>query len=61
MEAGSRGYDAKVYGRASWDGSKFSAFDWVFMGMRKGKAQFNQREDDPGPAPMGVTLSLRRR
>jgi len=60
MEAGSRGYDATLYGRSMWDGSKFSAFDWVVMGMRRGKAQFNQRENDLGPAPMGIALSLRR-
>lgn len=60
MEAGSRGFDAKLYGRAKWDGTRFTAFDWVILGTRRGKAQFNQREDDPGPAPMGVTLSLRR-
>ena len=60
MASGSRGYDAMLYGRGSWDGTKFTSLDIVAMGMRRGAARFNQRERDPGPAPMGVTLSLRR-
>lgn len=62
MEAGARGYDAKLYGRGAWDAKKgaLSTLDIVVIGMRKGKATFNQRENDPGPAPMGVALSLRR-
>lgn len=59
-EAGSRGYDAKMYGEGAWDGTKFTSLDIVAIGMRRGIAQFNQRENDPGPAPMGVTLSLTR-
>jgi len=61
MEAGSRGYDAKLYGQGVWAAAKgvFNSFDIVVLGIRMGKAQFNQRENDPGPAPMGVTLSLR--
>jgi hypothetical protein len=63
MEAGSRGFDAKLYGQGAWDADKraFSSLDIVVIGLRSGNTQFNQRESDPGPAPMGVTLSLRRR
>lgn len=63
MAGGSRGYDAKIYGQAKWNAgrSAFDALDIVAMGMRKGAARFNQRENDPGPAPMGITLSLRRK
>jgi hypothetical protein len=63
MEAGSRSYGAKLYGQGEWDAAKgvFSNLDIVVIGMRSGKTQFNQRENDPGPAPMGVTLSLHRR
>lgn len=61
MAAGDRGYDAKIYGQGSWDGSKFTELDLVVMGIRRGAAMFNQRESDKGPAPMGVTLSLRRK
>ena len=60
MVSGSRGFDAKLYGQGTWDGSKFSELDIVVIGMRRGSAAFNQRERDPGPAPMGITLSLRR-
>jgi hypothetical protein len=62
MEAGSQGYDARLYGQARFDraSGKFSAFDLVASGMRKGAWRFNRREQDPGPAPMGVALSLRR-
>ena len=60
MASGSRGFDAKLYGQAQWDGTKFTEFDIVVMGTRRGAAQFNQRENDRGPAPMGVTLSLSR-
>ena len=60
MASGSRGYDAKLYGQAQWGGTKFTEFDIVVMGTRRGAAQFNQRENDRGPAPMGVTLSLSR-
>lgn len=60
MASGGRGYDAKIYGQGAWDGTKFTQLDIVVMGMRRGAATFNQRENDPGPAPMGVTLSLSR-
>lgn len=61
MVSGSRGYDAKLYGRGVWDGKKFDSLDIVVLGMRRGAARFNQRENDRDPAPMGVTLSLSRR
>ncbi|MBX3118275.1 MAG: hypothetical protein KF784_04360 [Fimbriimonadaceae bacterium] len=57
-----RGYDAKMYGRGEWDTAKksFNSLELVFTGMRRGAAQFNRRENDPGPAPMGITLVLHR-
>jgi hypothetical protein len=60
MSGGGRSYEAKLYGQGTWDGAKFIELDLVAMGTRRGRATFNQRENDPGPAPMGVTLSLRR-
>ncbi len=60
MAGGARGYDATLYGKAKWVSNQFESFDWVVMGMRRGASRFNQRENDPGPAPMGVTLSLRK-
>ncbi|MCW5937112.1 MAG: hypothetical protein KIT11_07395 [Fimbriimonadaceae bacterium] len=62
MNDGSRGYEATVYGQGTWskDAWEFTSFDLVAVGMRKGASRFNQRENDLGPAPMGVTLSLYR-
>lgn len=62
LGATSRGYEAKLYGQGLWDSLKgaFSSLDIVVIGTRTGRAQFNQRENDLGPAPMGVTLSLSR-
>ena len=60
MASGSRGYDAKLYGQGAWNGKIFDFLDIVVIGTRRRAARFNQREADPGPAPMGVTLSLRR-
>lgn len=60
MESGPRGYDARMYGRGTWRHGKFESLDWVVLGTRTGAATFNQRERDPGPAPMGITLSLSR-
>lgn len=60
MESGSRSFDGKLYGLAHHSGKAFTSFDWVIIGTRKGAARFNQRENDPGPAPMGMTLSMRR-
>lgn len=60
LEAGPRGYDAVIYGQGTWSGREFTGLDLVVTGMRRGAWQFNQRERDLGPAPMGVTLSLHR-
>lgn len=62
LESGSRGYSATIYGAGEWDRSKreFRSLDLVATGMRRGASRFNQRERDPGPAPMGVSLSLHR-
>lgn len=55
-----RGYEATIYGRGEWDTTKrtFKSLDLAVVGMRFGAAQFNRRENDPGPAPMGVSLVL---
>lgn len=62
MEEGSRAYSAAIYGVGEWDRAKsaFRSLDLVAAGTRRGASRFNQRERDPGPAPMGVTLSLHR-
>jgi hypothetical protein len=62
MRAGPRSYAVKLYGRGEYERAKrsFRRLDLVAAGLRSGAAQFNRRERDPGPAPMGVTLSLSR-
>lgn len=62
LSGGGRGYDASFYGESIWNPNRqaFESFDIVFAGMRTGASRFNRREDDLGPAPMGVTLSLHR-
>ncbi len=60
MDSGANSYRAKLYGQSTWNSSSgsFEKFDLVATGMRSGAWQFNQREQDKGPAPMGVSLSL---
>lgn len=62
LESESRGYSATIYGVGEWDRTKrqFNSLDLVAAGPRWGASRFNQRERDPGPAPMGVMLSLHR-
>lgn len=54
------GYDAELYGEATWDDERgsFTGFDLVAVGPRWGANQYNDREDDPGPAPLGVAFGL---
>ena len=54
------GYDAGLYGEATWDEERgaFSAFDLVAVGPRWGANQYNVREDDLGPAPLGIAFGL---
>lgn len=60
LAAPGRSFAGKIYGRGSLDGKAFNSLDLVAIGNRQGSSRFNQRESDPGPAPMGVTLSLKR-
>lgn len=60
LRGAGRSIVGKVYGRGVWSGSKFESLDLVMLGTRQGSSRFNQRENDPGPAPIGVTLSLKR-
>lgn len=60
MEAGSQSYVCTIYGQGVWNEAtqKFESFDLVAIGDRRGAWQFNNRENDRGPAPMGVALSV---
>lgn len=55
-----RGYEARLLGKATYDrkAERFTAFELVAVGTRWGQGNCNLRHDDPGPAPMGVVLTL---
>ncbi|MGN6810327.1 MAG: hypothetical protein ACTHMP_05595 [Thermomicrobiales bacterium] len=56
----SSGYDCALYGEATWDDARqrFASFDLVASGPRWGANQYNNREDDLGPAPLGIAFGL---
>lgn len=56
----SRGYESKLYGRATWDlrKEKFTGFELVAVGDRWGAGNCNQRNEDTARAPMGVAMIL---
>ncbi len=60
MDTGNTSYTCTIYGLSRWnpETEKFASFDLVTTGIRRGKWQFNQRENDLGPAAMGIVLSL---
>lgn len=60
LTQGANSFAPKIYGEAVWNSSAgaFTSFDWVVIGPRTGAWQFNQREQDRGPAPMGIAISL---
>lgn len=60
MDAGAQGYSCTIYGQGVWNekDGKFESFDLVAIGDRRGAWRFNNRERDPGPAPMGVAISV---
>ncbi|MFG0285427.1 MAG: hypothetical protein ACF8R7_13500 [Phycisphaerales bacterium JB039] len=55
-----RGAGFKLLGAADWDtgAERFVRFDLLAIGDRWGATQYNGRADDPGPAPMGVLLTI---
>ena len=54
------GFDATLYGEAEWDraAGRFVAFDLLACGPRWGTNQYNNRQDDLGPAPLGIAFEL---
>ncbi len=55
-----RGTDLTVEGTLIWDAGvgRFLRFDLVATGTRWGATQYNSRQDDPGPAPIGFAFEL---
>ena len=62
MDSKRQKYAPELYGRAVWnlEDEAFESFDLLAIGDREGAGNFNQRSSDPGPAPMGIVLSLHR-
>ncbi len=62
MDSGTLKYEPTLYGRGLWNPkkSRFEELEIVAIGNREGAGTFNQRGNDPGPAPMGVALILHR-
>jgi hypothetical protein len=54
------GFDATLYGEATWDEARgvFVAFELVAAGPRWGANQYNNRDDDLGPEPLGIAFGL---
>jgi hypothetical protein len=57
-EEQSRGYEARLVGRGSFDlaSGRFRELELVALGQRWGGTQFNGRHDDLAPSTMGVAL-----
>lgn len=54
------GFDAQLLGAAKFDRKAQRFVEWKLLavGMRHGATEFNGRQDDFGPAPMGVAFAL---
>jgi len=53
-----RSVEMKLHGIAVWEGENFVSFDLVAAGQRSGKSGANGRENDTGPAPLGIAFQL---
>ena len=60
LRGSTREFSCRLHGTAVYDARdrRFLAFELVAAGQRSGRDQFNFRNDDPGPAPMGVAYVL---
>ncbi|MBX3096232.1 MAG: hypothetical protein KF812_05165 [Fimbriimonadaceae bacterium] len=58
MNAGGRSFSGQIYGEGKVDSGALVEMSWVCIGPRAGRDVFNQREQDPGPIPMGVVIDL---
>lgn len=54
---GRRGFDAKLHGKAVWDGTRFRRFELLAVGTRRGSTAVNFRFQEP-PSPLGVAFFI---
>lgn len=54
----SRSFAGTMYGKATWNGARFTEFELAWTGLRTGATKYNQRAEDQGPAPMAVVFRL---
>lgn len=59
LDDGERSIRARLYGEGEYDSKKrdLVRFELVALGTRRGAHTFNQRGEDPGPAPIGFALT----
>ena len=60
IEGGGIRYAPKLFGVLEYDRKekKFTRFDVLASGQRSGAGQFNARDEDRQPAPLGVAFEL---
>ena len=60
LQTSTRSFACALHGRVVYDAGRraFKSFELIAAGQRRGRTQFNFREDDPGPAPLGVALRM---
>lgn len=58
MKDANHSFAPKLLGKAIWDGKKFTEFQCVAIGARKGGTTYNFREKDMDRQVMGVSLVL---
>lgn len=56
-QEGGRGFDAKLHGKAVWDGARFRLFELLAVGTRSGSTRVNFRFQEP-PSPLGVAFFI---
>jgi hypothetical protein len=59
-DAPDRGVDLELSGTARFDrgAGRFTAFEMIAKGTRRGGTRYNVRDGDPGPSPVGFHLVL---
>jgi hypothetical protein len=60
MEGRNQRLALRLHGEAEWDPKqqRFVQFALLALGERHGAGSFNQRTQDPGPAPIGMAMRL---